>query len=130
MRHRVKRNRLNRYGSHRRALLRNLAKEIVDHKSIMTTTVKAKVGKEFVEKLITKAIKAYRMKNENNAESVALRRQIFAELGSRKLVNKLVDEIAPQLVGKNGGYLRVIKVGQRRGDGAEMSVLQLVTESD
>jgi len=128
MRHRMKRNKLNRYGTHRVSLMRNLAKEIIDHGTIMTTTVKAKVGKEYVEKLITKAVKAYKIKNENKAESVALRRQIFAELGDRQLVNKLVDEIAPKFATRNGGYTRVIKVGARRGDGAELSVLQLVEE--
>ncbi len=128
MRHRMKRNKLNKYGTHRVSLMRNLAKEIIDHGTIMTTTVKAKVGKEYVEKLITKAVKAYKIKNENKAESVALRRQIFAELGDRQLVNKLVDEIAPKFATRNGGYTRVIKVGARRGDGAELSVLQLVEE--
>ncbi|ABS60956.1 MULTISPECIES: 50S ribosomal protein L17 [Fervidobacterium] len=126
MRHRMKRNKLNRYGSHRRSLMRNLAKEIIEHGTIMTTTVKAKVGKEYIEKLITKAVKAYKIKDENKEESIALRRQLFAELGDRKLVNKLVDEIAPKYTGRNGGYTRVIKVGQRRGDGAEVSVLQIV----
>ncbi|AMW33011.1 LSU ribosomal protein L17P [Fervidobacterium changbaicum] len=128
MRHRMKRNKINRYGSHRASLMRNLAKEIIEHGTIMTTTVKAKVGKTYIEKLITKAVKAYKIKDENKAESVALRRQIFAELGDRRLVNKLVDEIAPKYASKNGGYTRVIKVGQRRGDGAELSVLQLVEE--
>ncbi|MCX7654042.1 MAG: 50S ribosomal protein L17 [Fervidobacterium sp.] len=126
MRHRMKRNKLNRYGSHRLSLMRNLAKELIQHGTIMTTTVKAKVGKEYIERLVTKAVKAYKIKNENKAESVALRRQIFAELGDRKLVNKLVDEIAPKYAERNGGYTRVIKVGARRGDGAELSVLQLV----
>ncbi|ANE40593.1 MULTISPECIES: 50S ribosomal protein L17 [Fervidobacterium] len=128
MRHRMKRNKINRYGSHRTSLMRNLAKEIIEHGTIMTTTVKAKVGKTYIEKLITKAVKAYKIKDENKAESVALRRQIFAELGDRRLVNKLVDEIAPKYASRNGGYTRVIKVGQRRGDGAELSVLQLVEE--
>lgn len=126
MRHRMKRNKLNRYGTHRVSLMRNLAKEIIEHGTIMTTTVKAKVGKEYIEKLLTKAVRAYKIKDENKPESVALRRQIFAELGDRKLVNKLVDEIAPKYVSRNGGYTRVIKVGARRGDGAELSVLQLV----
>jgi len=126
MRHRMKRTKLNRYGTHRDSLMRNFAKEIIDHGTIMTTTVKAKVGKEYVEKLITKAIKAQKLKDTSKATSVAIRRQIYAELGDRKLVNKLVDEIAPKYLERNGGYMRVIKVGARRGDGAEMSVLQLV----
>ncbi len=128
MRHRMKRNKLNRYGSHRRALERNFAKEILEHKTIMTTTVKAKAIKPFIEKLLTKAVKAYKIKDANKDESVALRRQLFAELGDRRLVNKLVDEIAPKFVNRNGGYTRVLKVGPRRGDGAEMSVLQLIEE--
>ncbi|MGC8820579.1 MAG: 50S ribosomal protein L17 [Fervidobacterium sp.] len=126
MRHRMKRNKLNRYGTHRRSLMRNLAREIIEHGTIMTTTVKAKVSKEYIEKLIKKAVKAYKIKNDSKEESVALRRQLFAELGDRKLVNKLVDEIAPKYADRNGGYTRVIKVGTRRGDGAELSVLQIV----
>ncbi len=128
MRHQMKRNKLNRYGSHRTSLQRNFAKEVLEHKTILTTTVKAKAIKPYIEKLLTKAVKAYKIKDTNKDESVALRRQLFAELGDKRLVNKLVDEVAPKFVNKNGGYTRVLKVGPRRGDGAEMSVLQLVEE--
>jgi large subunit ribosomal protein L17 len=126
MRHRVKRHRIGRYGSHRRATLRNLSREIIEHGSIITTTPKAKAVQIFFEKLLTKAVKA--KKTDAKEKSVALRREIFKQIGDRRLVNKLVDEIAPKYMERPGGYTAIYKVGQRRGDGAEMSLIKLVEE--
>ncbi|QTA38710.1 50S ribosomal protein L17 [Thermosipho ferrireducens] len=126
MRHRVKKHRIGRYGSHRRATLRNLAREIIKHGSILTTTAKAKAVQSFFEKLMTKAIKA--KKADKKEVSVALRREIFKAIGDRRLVNKLVDEIAPKFLERPGGYTAIYKVGPRRGDGAEMSLIKLVEE--
>jgi len=126
MRHRVKRHRIGRYGSHRRATLRNLSREIIEHGSIITTTPKAKAVQIFFEKLVSKAIKA--KKTDSKERSVALRREIFKAIGDRRLVNKLVDEIAPKYLERPGGYTAIYKVGQRRGDGAEMSLIKLVEE--
>ncbi|ABR30843.1 50S ribosomal protein L17 [Thermosipho melanesiensis] len=126
MRHRKNKHRIGRYGSHRRATLRNLSREIVEHQSIITTTKKAKAVKEYFEKLMTKAIKA--KKAEKKEREVALRREIFKALGDRRLVNKLVDEIAPKYLDRQGGYTAIYKVGPRRGDGAEMSLIKLVIE--
>ncbi|ONN27259.1 50S ribosomal protein L17 [Thermosipho affectus] len=126
MRHRMKKHRIGRYGSHRRSLLRNLSREIIEHGSIITTTKKAKAAQEFFEKLMTKAIKA--KKADKKEREVALRREIFKALGDRKLVNKLVDEIAPKYLDRPGGYTAIYKIGPRRGDGAEMSLIKLVIE--
>ena len=123
----MKRHKLGRYGSHRRSLLRNLSREIVEHGSIVTTTAKAKALKTFMDKLVSKAIEA--ATTEDRARSVHLRRQINAVLGDRRLTNKLVDEIAKNYVGRRGGYVRVLRIGFRRGDAAEMSLVQLVEAS-
>lgn len=126
MRHRMKRHRLGRYGSHRKALLRNLSRELIEHGSIITTTPKAKAVQIYFEKVMTKAIKA--KKADKKEREVALRREIFKALGDRRLVNKLVDEIAPKYLDRQGGYTAIYKVGPRRGDGAEMSLIKLVIE--
>ena len=123
MRHRVRRHNIGRYGSHRTATLRNLSRELIEHDTIITTTPKAKALRIFFEKLMTKAIKA--KKADKTPESVALRRAIFAELGDKKLVNKFVDEKTSKYIDVQGGYTRIIKIGPRRGDGAEMSLIQL-----
>lgn len=127
MRHRVKRHRLGRYGSHRKSLLRNLSREIVEHGAVVTTTAKAKAVKIFMDKLMAKAVEA--VTTDDRAKSVHLRRQINAVLGDRRLTNKLVDEIAKRYVGRKSGFVRVLRLGYRRGDAAEMSLVQLVEAS-
>lgn len=116
MRHRKKVKKLGRTASHRRALLRNLAAQIIQHHQVKTTLAKAKAARSFIERLIT-----YGKKN-----TVHARRLAFKHLQNRTLVKRLFDEIAPTYADRNGGYTRVIKLGQRRGDGAEMAILQLV----
>ena len=132
MRHRVrslmKRRKLNRPHSHRLALFRNLAREVFEHGSIMTTTAKAKAVKPFIERILTKAKEAHF--TENKERSIALRRQIYKHFNDRKLVKKICDEIAPKFENRNGGYLRIVKIGPRRGDAAEMSLLQLVVTQE
>lgn len=127
MRHRVKRHRLGRYGSHRKSLLRNLSREIVEHGAIVTTTAKAKALKIFIDKLMAKAVEA--ATTDDRAKNVHLRRQINEVLGDRRLTNKLVDEIAKRYVGRKSGFVRVLRLGYRRGDAAEMSLVQLVEAS-
>ncbi|MEN3007784.1 50S ribosomal protein L17 [Pseudothermotoga sp.] len=127
MRHRMVKNKIGSYGSHSRALIRNQLREIVEHRSIVTTITKAKVVKRFFDKLMAKAVKAAKATDKN--ESVALRRQINWYLCDRRLTNKLVDEIAKNLVDKNSGFSRIVRIGQRRGDGAEMVLLQVVEKS-
>lgn len=116
MRHRRKTKKLGRTRSHRRATLRNLAMALVQHKQIKTTLVKAKAARSLIEHLITVAKK----------DTVAARRQVFKWLQNHQLVKKLFDEITPTFADRNGGYSRVIKLGRRQGDGAELAILQLV----
>jgi len=116
MRHRKKTKKLGRTRSHRRATLRNLSMALVQHKQIKTTLVKAKVARSLIEKLITTA----------KQNTVAARRQAFKWLQNHQLVKKLFEEIAPTFADRNGGYSRVIKLGRRQGDGAELAILQLV----
>lgn len=116
MRHRKKVKKLGRTASHRRATLKNMATALINHHQIKTTLGKAKAARSYVEKLITTGKK----------DSVHARRQAFKLLQNRTLVKKLFDEIAPSFSDRNGGYTRVVKLGPRTGDGAEMAVLQLV----
>ncbi|WGS65342.1 50S ribosomal protein L17 [Marinitoga aeolica] len=126
MRHRVKINKLSRYASHRKALLKNLAREVFEHGSIITTTAKAKAVKPMVEKILTKAIEA--KETDNKDRSVALRRQINRYFNDKRFTNKIVDEVAKVFIDANrkSGYTRILKIGFRRGDAAELSLLQLV----
>ncbi len=124
MRHRVKRHRINRPKDHRTALLRNQSKELIEHGSIITTVSKAKALKVFFEKLMSKAVKA--ASTDDRLKSVNLRRQINRHLNNRRLTNKLVDEIAVKYKDRRGGYVRILRMGPRRGDGAEMALVQMV----
>ncbi len=124
MRHRVKRHRINRPKDHRIALLRNQARELIEHGSIMTTVSKAKALKVFFDKLMSKAVKA--ASTDDKIRSMNLRRQINRYIGDRRLTNKFVDEIASKHTDRKGGYVRIIRVGYRRGDGAEMALVQIV----
>jgi len=123
MRHRMLRNKMGKYGSHRRQLLKNQLRELVEHKSIVTTVTKAKNVQRIAEKVLTKAIKASR--TDNKAESVALRRQINWYLNDKKLTNKLVEEIAKEFT-KVSGFTRVIRIGTRRGDASEMALVEII----
>ncbi len=116
MRHRKKTKKLGRTKAHRKALLSNLVNAIIQHQQIKTTLVKAKAARSAIEKLITVGKK----------NTVAARRQAFKFLQNHQLVKKLFDEIAPTFTDRNGGYSRIIKLGRRKGDGAELAILQLV----
>lgn len=116
MRHRKAGRKFNRTASHRKALLSNLAMSLLVHKQIRTTTAKAKELRRTVEKLITFAKRG----------SVADRRQVLRVVRDKDVVKDLFDEIAPKYEDRNGGYTRVIKIGRRRGDGAEMAIMELV----
>lgn len=116
MRHRKKVKKLGRTKAHRKATLQNLARGIIQHQQIKTTLAKAKAARSVVERLIT-----YGKKN-----TVAARRLAFKVLQNHQMVKKLFDEIAPTFADRQGGYTRVIKLGRRRGDGAELAILQLV----
>jgi large subunit ribosomal protein L17 len=117
MRHAKQRNKLSRDSAHRRALLRNLSREVIQHERITTSQAKAKAVKPKVEKLITLGKRG----------DLHARRQALSELGQDKfLVHKLFEEVAPRYSDRDGGYTRIVKLGPRRSDSTEMVFLELV----
>ncbi len=117
MRHAKKRNKLGRDSAHRKSLMANLSKEIIDHERIKTSQAKAKAAKPEIEKLITLAKRG----------DLHARRQALATLRNDKFaVHKLFEEIAPRYAERPGGYTRIIKIGPRRSDSTEMVFLELV----
>ena len=117
MRHRKTRHKLSRDAAHRRSLLRNLCREVIEHERIKTSQAKAKAVKPEVEKLITLAKRG----------DLHARRQALSELGQdRFMVHKLFEEIAPRYAERPGGYTRIVKLGPRRSDSTEMVLLELV----
>jgi large subunit ribosomal protein L17 len=116
MRHGDKINNLGRTASHRNALLTNLACQLFEHKKIVTTLAKAKALRPFVEPLITKS-------KENTTHQ---RRLVFSRLQDKAAVKELFDVISPKIAGRPGGYTRVIKLGKRVGDNAELAMIELV----
>ncbi len=126
MRHRKSGRKLGRTRSHRKATLSALSVALIQHKKIRTTTAKAKEARSVVEKLITRAKRAVLHEGDGKPKDVHARRQVFAFLRDREAVSTLFDEIAGKVAERPGGYTRVVKLGQRHGDGAEVSVLELV----
>ncbi len=125
MRHRVAGYKLGRSKGARIALRRNLIKQLLTHERIRTTRAKAAAIRNEVERLITLAA---RSAQAEPAQQVAARRLAAARLGDHRIIPRLFDEIAPRFAGRNGGYTRLIKLGPRRGDSAEMVILELVEE--
>ena len=126
MRHRIAGRRLNRSSGHRRALRRNLITELFRHERIRTTREKASAVRGAAEKLITTAKRGNAAEDE--AKAVHARRLASARLNDPEIVKKLFDDLAPRFVDRMGGYTRVIKLGSRAGDAAEMVLLELVEE--
>ena len=117
MRHQRQRYQLSRSAAHRKSLLMNLSKEVIEHERIQTTETKAKAAKPEVEKLITLAKRG----------DLHARRQALSALGQDKFaVYKLFEEIAPRYTARSGGYTRIMKLGPRRSDSTEMVLLELV----
>jgi large subunit ribosomal protein L17 len=116
MRHGDKVNNLGRTASHRRALLANLAISLIEHKRITTTLAKAKALRVYIEPLVTKA-------KENTTHQ---RRIVFSYLQNKEAVKELFGAVAEKIGDRPGGYLRVIKLGFRRGDGAETAMIEFV----
>jgi large subunit ribosomal protein L17 len=117
MRHQKTRNKLSRDSAHRRALLMNLSKQLIEHERIKTTEAKAKAVKPEVEKLITLAKRG----------DLHARRQALSTLSQDKFaVHKLFVEVAPRYASRDGGYTRILKLGPRRSDASEMVFLELV----
>lgn len=116
MRHGKKFNHLGRKTAHRKAMLSNMASSLIDHKRITTTVAKAKALRQYVEPLI----------NRSKEDSTHSRRMVFRYLGNKHSVTELFREVAPKVGNREGGYTRIIKLGHRLGDSAEMCMIELV----
>jgi len=116
MRHGDKVNNLGRTAAHRRAMLANMAISLIEHKRITTTLAKAKALRRYVEPLVTKA-------KDNTTHS---RRVVFSYLQNKEAIKELFSTVAEKIGERPGGYLRVIKLGFRRGDGAETAMIEFV----
>ena len=113
MRHKKKGNKLGRKASHRKALLKNLAKSLIQYEIIQTTDTKAKELRRYADKLITLGKRG----------DLHARRQAFSKIGDKELVSKVFDDLAQrdEIADRNGGYTRVIKIGNRKSDAAPIS---------
>ncbi len=116
MRHRNKGRQLSRTSTHKQALMRNMATSLFRHERIETTTAKAKELRPFAERLITLA-----RRGDLHARRIAGRK-----IQDRDVLGKLFDDIAPRYTERPGGYTRILKLGTRKGDAAEMSLIELV----
>jgi len=123
MRHHVAGYKLNRSKDHRKALRKNLIKQLFENERIKTTKTKAKAIRNDAEKLITLA---KRSMSSTDVEKVNARRRADSILADAEVVKKLFDEIAPRFEERNGGYTRIFKLGLRMGDSSEMVILELV----
>ena len=125
MRHQVSGYRLGRTTGARLALRRNLIKQFFTHERIQTTRAKAAAIRGEAERLITIARNSA---EASEAEKVHARRLAISKLGDNQVISRLFDEIAPRFANRNGGYTRILKLGPRMGDSAEMVILELVEE--
>ena len=116
MRHRKKFNHLGRKAEHRKALLRNLSNALIEHKRIHTTLAKAKALRVFLEPLITRS----------KEDTMQNRRMVFRKLQNKHAVTELFRNISEKVADRPGGYLRIIKLGNRLGDNAEMALIEFV----
>ena len=112
----AKKRKLGRPTDHRMAMLRNLTTSLLEHGKIETTVSRAKETRALAEKMITLG----------KANTLHTRRQALAFITKEDVVKKLFTEIAPKYADKNGGYIRIIKTGARRGDAAEMCIIELI----
>jgi len=120
MRHRKKGKKLGRTSPHRKRTLQALSNALIENKRITTTVAKAKALRPFVEPLITRA----KDDTEHN------RRQVFRHLQNKESVNELFNEVSERVGDRPGGYTRIIQLGQRSGDGAELALVELVDYND
>ncbi len=120
MRHRKSGRKLNRNSAHRKAMYRNMAASLIKHETIKTTLPKAKELRRVIEPLITIA------KND----AVSSRRLAFDRLRDKEAVGKLFVELGPRFKERPGGYLRILKMGFRRGDAAPMAIVQLLDQPE
>lgn len=116
MRHRETVDRMSMLPSHRRSVLANLTKALILHSKVDTTLMRAKAGQRFAERVITLGRRG----------DLHARRIVFSRLRDKEAVDKLFTEVGPRMQERSGGYTRVVKLGPRRGDGAEQARLMLV----
>ena len=124
MRHKIAGHKLSRNSAQRKALFRNLIRELYIHGRITTTQAKARAVRPVAEKLITKAKHGLAGK----IDRVHAQRQVVAYLNDKSVVKKVFDELAPRYEERNGGYTRIVKLGKRFGDAADMAIIELVTD--
>lgn len=122
MRHRIAGRILGRDSGHRKALFRNLVRELYLHERITTTEAKARAIRADAEKLITTAKKGL----ADGGSRVHAQRTVVAYLNDKGAAQKLFDELAPRYADRPGGYTRIVKIGKRLGDAADMAVIELV----
>jgi large subunit ribosomal protein L17 len=125
MRHRYAHRRLGRPTQHRKALLRNLATDLIRHEHMVTTVPKAKEVRPIVERLITVAKRGVRAADPKG-RTLAARRLVATEIASDEVVSKLFDQLAPRFMDRPGGYTRILRLGHRRGDGGEIAQIELL----
>src|SRR5688572_31498536 len=125
MRHRVAHRKLGRVTEHRISMLRNQATALLKHEHLTTTVPKAKELRPFVERLITVAKRGLAA-GEANARVLTARRLVMHDVQDREVVSKLFDTIAPRFASRPGGYTRLLRLGFRRGDSAEVAQVELV----
>jgi large subunit ribosomal protein L17 len=118
MRHRAKGRQLSRTSEHKRAMLRNMATSLFTHDEIVTTEAKAKELRPYAEKLITLARRG----------DLHARRQAEQKIRDRATLTRLFSEIGPRFAGRPGGYTRILKLGHRPGDGADLARIELLAE--
>ena len=125
MRHRVAHRKLGRVTEHRIALLRNQAEALLRHERIETTVPKAKELRPFVERLITIAKRGVKA-NDAKGQTLSARRLVMRDIVNEDVIAKLFDQLAPRFMERPGGYTRILKLGHRRGDAAEVAQIELV----
>lgn len=121
MRHGDKINNLSRTKSHRKALLSNMASQLITHKRIVTTLAKARALRTYIEPLITKT-----KKNDTKEQIMHQHRVVFSYLNDKDAVKELFTVVAPKVASRPGGYTRILKLGARIGDNAERAMIELV----
>ena len=125
MRHRVAHRKLGRVTEHRIAMLRNQASALIQFERIQTTVPRAKELRPFVERIITIAKRSLNAP-EGSTHGVTARRMVARDIADREVVQKLFDSIAPRFVERPGGYTRILRLGLRRGDSAEVAEVELI----
>ncbi|MFN0202860.1 MAG: 50S ribosomal protein L17 [Bacteroidia bacterium] len=127
MRHGNKVNHLGRKTAHRKAMLMNMACSLIQHKRIKTTVAKARELRKFIEPLVNKAKVSLK---QNAADATHTRRIVFSRLRNKEAIKELFGTVAYKVADREGGYTRILKIGNRLGDNAEMAIIELTDFND